>query len=97
MVPDKFLCDVLDMYLFGVPLALILGGCLRYLYSQRKRTEQLENQIQELQEQVIVVTGNSVPGRKITRVIGPVVGFSSMSSDNTGKFQQAEREKPCYV
>ena len=38
------------------------------------------------------MTGNSVPGREIIKVIGPVIGFSAVSSDTTGKFQLAERE-----
>jgi uncharacterized protein YbjQ (UPF0145 family) len=93
MIMDTFFYDVIDIYLLGVPLALILGGFLRHLHHlRRKRMEELENQIKELEGQVVIVTGSSVAGKIITKVIGPVVGFSTMSSDNVGIFQQAERE-----
>ena len=93
MIFDKFFYDVIDIYLVVLPLALLLGGLLKYLHhSRRKKLEQLDNRIKEFEGQVVVVMGDSVPGKKITRVIGPVVGFSDISSENAGKFQEAERE-----
>ena len=87
-----------EILLFGVPAVLISGGLLKYLQnSYLRKTEQLENRIEELQQDVIVVTGSSVPGREIIKVIGPVVGFSTISSDTAGKFQQAEREAMLWL
>ena len=87
------------MLFIGLPLVFILGNTLRRLYhSDRTRVDKLEIQLEELQEQGIVVvtgssvTGRSVMGREITKVIGPIVGYSSVSVDTSGKFQLAERE-----
>ena len=93
MIIDGFFNDMVDLILLGIPLALILGGLLKYFhYTYHRKMEQLQNQIDELEEQVIVVTGSSVPGKKVTRVVGPVTGFSTVYSGEIGKFQQAERE-----
>lgn len=87
-----------EVLLFGIPIVLILGGLLKYVQrSYSRRTEQLENRIEELQEQVIVVTGSSLPGREIMRVIGPVTGFSTVPSDAAGKFEQAEKEAMLWL
>ncbi len=50
-----------SVFLLGMTLTVIAGAILRrFNYSHRKRTEQLEDQIEELQEEVVVVTGSSV-------------------------------------
>jgi len=93
MIVDGFFNDMMDLILLGIPLALLLGGLLKYFhYTYVRKTERLQDQIKELEEQVVVVTGSSVPGKEVTRVVGPVTGFSAVFSGETGKFQQAERE-----
>jgi uncharacterized protein YbjQ (UPF0145 family) len=81
---------VVVVFLLGAGVLLIF-----LIYSSRRAREKsvlVESALQSLRNQIVVVTGSTVPGSQITRIIGLVRGVSDTQASSKEEFALAEKE-----
>lgn len=57
-----------------------------------KKSGQIENEINSLGKEILVVTGDTVPGKKILQVLGAVRAVSDTQASSNQEFDLAEKE-----
>ena len=87
--------EIVVLTIFALVLVSgMLLFCLFFIQNLRakRRSEQIESEINSLRKKILVVTGNTVPGKKILKVLGAVRAVSDTQASSRQEFDLAEKE-----
>ncbi len=63
-----------------------------YIDNFYNKQEMLDEKIQNLKNQILVVSSNTIPGKEIKEILGIVRGISDTSASSDAEFKLAEKE-----
>lgn len=79
-----------------MPFIIFAGIIVLIIFGRRKKaaikTEAIDKQIQDLRQQILVVTSSTIPGKEIKDVMGSVTGVSKVAASTDVEFRLAEKE-----